>query len=261
MTKQRAALGVLGAGVLVSGLVAGALTNATPSFAAAKTHTHAAHTKATTKAKTSTTAKKQGSKATGTQTATRHADGQITAVNGDTITMKPDADPAGSNEYTGVTTIVLSSATKYGAGHNSTPTTTRPTFAAGQFIVAEGTVSSDGKTLNATLVSVGNGGHGGHGGHGQGGPHADGTVTGVNGDSVSVKPDNDPAGSNEYTKVTTIVLTSSTQYGGGRGQAATTTRPTITAGEFIVAEGTLSSDGAILTATKVSLRPSAPGGH
>jgi hypothetical protein len=189
----------------------------------------------------------------------QHADGTITAVNGDTITVKPDADQAGSTEYTAVTTINLTSSTQYRSG--DTATTTRPTISVGEYIIAEGTVSSDGKTLTATQVSVGQFG-GGHGGPGRvSGPHADGTVTAVNGDAITVKADADQAGTNEYTAVTTIVLTSTTQYNGDHGSAGTTTRPTITAGQYIVAEGTLSSDGTTLTATNISLHSGAPGGH
>jgi hypothetical protein len=175
-----------------------------------------------------------------------HADGKVTAVSGDTITVQADADPAGSDEYTGVTTIVLSSATTYRG------TTTKASITVGANIVAEGTVSSDGKTLTASSIGLGGqGGHGGHGGHG--GPHADGSVTAVNGNSVTVKADTDAAGSDEYTKVTTVLLTDSTVYGG------TTTKATILAGVDFVADGTLSTDGTTLTATHFSIRGS--GGH
>jgi hypothetical protein len=205
-----------------------------------------------------TTVKKSAAQSSSTQ----HADGTITAISsdGNTLTVAADNDPAGSKEYTNVTTIKLTSTTQYGAGHGAAPTSTKPTFATGQFVIAEGSVSSDGKTLTATLVSVG--GHGGKGGHGGGGPHADGTITGISsdGNTLTVAADNDPAGSNEYTKVTTIILTSSTQYAAGHGAAPTTTKPTITTGQYIVAEGTLSSDGTTLTATQVSVGAKG-GGH
>jgi hypothetical protein len=230
----------------------GQFGDVTPTFAAqhaAKIHKSTSHGKKTTGKKT--TGRNSRGNAEG-QNATPHADGTITGINGDVLTVKPDNDPAGSTEYTKVTTITLTTSTKYAAGKGTT-TTTRPTFTVGEYIVAEGTVSSDGTSLTATLVSAGKAG--GHGGGNRGGPHADGTVTGVNGNNVSVTPDNDPAGSNEYTKVTTIVLTNTTQFDTGKG-ATTTTRPTISAGQFIIAEGTVSSDGTTLTATHVSLRAS-----
>lgn len=179
-----------------------------------------------------------------------HADGSVTAVNGNTITVKADNDPAGSNEYTGLTTIVLSSSTTFTGG------TTRASIVVGARIVAEGTVSSDGTTLTATSVGVGN--HfGGGPGHGHGGPHADGSVVSVSGNTITVEPDTDVAGSDEYSKVTTVLLTSSTTYG------FSSTRPTIAAGSKFIAEGTLSADGAILTATRFYLRGSDAqfGGH
>lgn len=169
----------------------------------------------------------------------RHADGAVTAVNGNTITVKPDNDQAGSDEYTQVTTIVLTSSTTFKGG------TTRASIVAGVPIVAEGTVSGDGKTLTATSVGVG--GHAGHRG-GQGGPHADGSVVGITGNTVTVKPDTDPTGSNEYTRVTTVLLTGSTTYG------SSSTRASIVAGAQFDAEGTVSSDGTTLTATRFNIR-------
>jgi hypothetical protein len=233
--------GLIGASLVVAGTfgtgyVLGQGIGATPSFAAGGKHTHTSGTAIRTQQ-------------TG-QSATPHADGTVTAVNGDTITVQADNDAAGSTEYTKVTTIVLSSSTKYNADNGST-TTTKPTISTGQHIVAEGTVSTDGTTLTATLVSTGT--HGpGQGGPGRGGPHADGTVTTVNGDTITVQADSDPAGSTEYTKVTTIVLTSTTQYDNGPGSTSAT-KPTISTGEHIAAEGTLNGDGTVLTATRVSV--------
>jgi hypothetical protein len=229
------------AGTFATGYILVQGTGATPTFAAGVKHKHTTGTNIRTQQ-------------TG-KNATPHADGTVAAVNGNTITVKADNDQAGSTEYTKVTTIVLTSATKYDNGPGST-TTTRPTITTGQHIVAEGTVSSDGTTLTATVVSVGTHGpgHGGphQGGPNQGGPHADGTVTAVNGDTITVQADNDAAGSTEYTKVTTIVLTSATQYDNGPGSTSTT-RPTISAGQHIVADGTLSSNGTTLTATRVDI--------
>jgi hypothetical protein len=81
------------------------------------------------------------------------ADGQVTAVNGDTITIKADSDQGQTNEYGNVTTVVLSNSTKYLADHNGSATT-KASIKVGSFIVAEGTLSSDGKTVTASQVSV-----------------------------------------------------------------------------------------------------------
>jgi hypothetical protein len=243
------------------GYLLGQLGGPSISLAAGGTQKHAAKRVAHKK----TTSRKAQTNATG-NTSVAHADGTVTAVNGDTITVKADADRVGSTEYTKVTTIVLSGTTKYRAGEGAT-TATKPAITTGEYIVAEGTLSSDGATLDATLVSVGMGGPG-HGGPGPGGrasgPHADGTVTAVNGDTITVKADADPSGSTEYTGVTTIVLTSSTTYDAGRDATSSTTKPTISVGEHIIAEGTLSSGGATLTATQVSVHTDGqggPGGH
>jgi hypothetical protein len=173
---------------------------------------------------------------------TPHADGTVTAVNGNTITVKADNDPAGSTEYTKVTTIVLTNATAYKGS------TTKASLVVGAYVVAEGTVSSDGTTLTATSAGIGGPG-GGHGGP-HGGPHADGTVTAVNGNTITVQADTDPAGSTEYTKVTTILLTDTTTYDGA------TTKASIVVGSKIDADGTLSADGTTLTATHVGVRGS-----
>jgi hypothetical protein len=252
MRKPLIATRLLVTGAFGAVYLIGQVGGATPSFAASRFTQHG----------TSTTNHQHFTgRATQKQAAGKHADGQITAVNGNTITVKADADRAGSNEYTAVMTINLTSSTQYVTGKGSAATSTKPTISVGEYIVAEGTVSSDGKTLTATLVSVSTRGQGRGGSGHASGPHADGTVTAVNGDTITVKPDADKAGSNEYTAVTTITLSSTTQYETGHDAAATTTRPTITVGEYIIAEGTLSSDGKTLAATRVSVRPSATAGH
>ena len=79
--------------------------------------------------------------------------------NGNTITVQADNDPAGSTEYTKVTTINLTDATTYQGS------TTKAAIVVGAYVIAEGTVSSDGTTLTATSVGIGGpGGRGGHGG-------------------------------------------------------------------------------------------------
>jgi Domain of unknown function (DUF5666) len=260
MRKPLIAVSLLVAAVFGVGYLVGQLGGPSVSLAAGGTTKHAAkrvaHKKTTT---TKTTSKKAHTNATAT-TSVAHADGTVTGVSGNAITVKADADPAGSTEYTGVTTIVLSGATKYRAGEGTT-TATQPAIAIGEYIVAVGTLN--GTTLNATLVSVGMGGPG-HGGPGPGGhasgPHADGTVSAVSGDTITVKADADPSGSTEYTGVTTIVLTSTTTYDAGRDATASTAKPTISVGEYIIAEGTLSNGGTILTATQVSVHSGGPGG-
>lgn len=167
-----------------------------------------------------------------------HADGKITAVNGNTITVAPDSNRAGSNEYSNVTTIVLTNTTTFMGS------TTRASIVTGAYIFAEGTLSSDGKTLTATAVGVGGPGGGHHGGgFGRSGPHADGTVVSLSGNTVTVKADDDTNQSTEYSKVTSVVLTNSTTFVGG------STRASIVGGAHFFAEGTLSSDGTTLTAT------------
>ncbi|GAC1512192.1 MAG: hypothetical protein NVS2B16_14740 [Chloroflexota bacterium] len=245
------------AGTFGTGYLVGQIKGAAPSFAAT--------TAAAKKHTSSTTKKLVTGRATQKQAATsttgKHADGQVTAVRGNTITVKADADKAGSNEYTAVTTILLNGSTQYEAGRGAAASSTKPTISVGQSIVAEGSVSTDGTTLTATLVSVHTGGQG-HGGPGHASrPHADGTVSAVSGNVITVKADADRTGSNEYTAVTTINLTASTQYNAGRDSAATTTRPAIAAGDEIEAEGTLSNDGTTLTATRVSVRPAGTTGH
>jgi hypothetical protein len=235
---------VVGACAL-GGLVAQSLTPAGATAASRK----ATHAKSKT-AKKSTT--HSGAHQSATATArTPHADGTVTAVNGNTITVKPDTDAAGSNEYTKVTTVIIGGSTQISTGRGTAATVAAITV--GSRFVAEGTLSSDGTTLTATRFQVAPADHAGHAGgrQGAGGPHADGTVTGVSGNTISVTPDTDRAGSNEYTKVTTINVTGSTTYDAGRG--ATASLASVTKGAYIIATGTVSSDGTTLAATHISV--------
>jgi hypothetical protein len=221
-------------GALSLGYVAGQINSSAGAFAASK---HA-------------TAKASGTPGT-PRPVTPHADGTVVSVSGNTITVTPDADTNETGEYTGVTTIVVNSSTTYRGVSGVSAIT------AGTFIIAEGTVSSDGKTLTATSVGVGgpgsHGGHGGgHGGHGAGGPHADGTIVSISGNTVTVKPDADTNETDEYTKVTNVLLTSSTTYGHGQTKAA------IVAGANFMAGGTLSADGTTLTATTFEVHTAGP---
>lgn len=179
--------------------------------------------------------------------------GKVTAVNGNTISVTAQGDPR-STTAGKVTTITLSSSTQVSSGHDGTAT--RADIKAGVYVSADGTLSTDGTTLAASEIDVlpagftpGADGPGRDGGNT---PHADGTVTAVNGNTITVKADSDPAGSTEYTKVTTIVLTGSTTYGAGHD--GTATKGSIVTGSYIVAEGTLSADGTTLTATQVGIR-------
>ena len=68
------------------------------------------------------------------------ADGTVKAVSGNTITVQADGNhgPNPSKEYENVTTILLTSTTKYQAGPGQTGSA--KSIKAGSFIVAEGTV-------------------------------------------------------------------------------------------------------------------------
>ena len=83
------------------------------------------------------------------------------------------------------------------------------------------------------------------------GPRADGTVTTVSRNTITVKAggNHGPSPSNEYDSVTTIDLSNTTTYTKGFGQSGSVSD--IKVGSFVIAQGTLSSDGKTLTATKV----------
>ena len=87
-----------------------------------------------------------------------HADGTVTAINGNTLTIAAGTDPAGTTEYAKVTTVLLSSSTQYDAGHDSTGAATKSSIKVGSYIIIDGTLSSDGKTINASSVGVHDGG-------------------------------------------------------------------------------------------------------
>jgi hypothetical protein len=185
-----------------------------------------------------------------------HAGGKVTAVTGNTITVQPFVDRDGQEAQ--VTTIQVTGSTKYFTGFNQAAT--KAAVKVGSYVKADGTVSSDGKTLNATSVFVFSSAmpHGTHWGHASGGPHADGKVTAVNGDTISVQADTDPTGSTEYSHVTTVQLTSSTTYDAGPGQAGS--KSDVKVGSYIIALGSLSSDGKTLTATHVVVLPAGASG-
>jgi hypothetical protein len=147
--------------------------------------------------------------------------GVVTAVNGNSLTL------TGFDART--YTISTGSSTVYQrAGQASTASD----IAVGSLISAEGTLSSDGSTLNALEVTIEL-------------PHVAGQVTAVNGNTLTVQsPDGTTA---------TVLLTGTTTY--SAGPQGTASKSDITTGSFIVAEGTLGSDGS-LTALQVDI-PSA----
>jgi hypothetical protein len=97
------------------------------------------------------------------------ADGKVTAVNGNTITVQPGKDNGNepSGESKTVTTIQLNSSTTYDNGPGQSGSAS--SIKVGDFIIAMGTVSSDGTTLTASHVMIG--GPGGGGCPGGGGAH------------------------------------------------------------------------------------------
>jgi len=98
------------------------------------------------------------------------------------------------------------------------------------------------------------------GGWGHMGPRADGTVTAISGNTITVKKDSDQGQTGEYGNVTTIVLSGSTTYEADHDSGTVGSKAAIKVGSYVIAEGTLSSDGTSLAASHVSLRPSGPDG-
>ena len=98
----------------------------------------------------------------------KHADGTVTAISGNTITIAPDNDANNPNEYASVTTVQLTGSTQYnGAGKSAVKVGSR--------ILAAGTISSDGKTLTASQVWTGGAGGCPHGTHQSGTTPSSGT--------------------------------------------------------------------------------------
>jgi hypothetical protein len=239
------ATAIVTAGIFATGYVVGEISGVLPTYAAG------------TATATPTVPNAANGPRWGLGQSGPHADGTVTAVNGDTITIKPDADAAGSSEYTKVTTITVNGATTYDAGPTAA---TKSSITVGSNIVAEGTLASDGTTVAATTVHLrGNGARGHVGGFGRSnaGPHVDGTVTGMSGNTITIKADTAHTGSTENENVTSIEVTSSTTYNAGPGVAAS--KASIKSGVFVIATGTLSSDGKTLTAAHVFVLSGAPG--
>jgi hypothetical protein len=99
---------------------------------------------------------------------------------------------------------------------------------------------------------------GGPGGGAQGAPHADGTVTAINGDTLTISAGTDPSGTTEYTTVTTVLLTSSTTYDAGHDSTATASKSSIKVGSYVIVNGTLSSDGKTITAASLGINAGCP---
>jgi hypothetical protein len=177
------------------------------------------------------------------------AAGQVTAVNGDTVTITPGGFRRSASS---VTTILLTSNTTYNQGFGpSAAAATQSSIQVGAFVIAHGTLSSDGTSLTATDVSLlpsapGSGGFG----H-MGGPGAAGTVTAINGNTITIKPGTGLGGM-QQSSVTSIVVSSFTQYVAGFGASAS--KDSVKVGAFVRAQGSVSADGKTLTASLVSVR-------
>ncbi len=144
--------------------------------------------------------------------------GVVTAVNGNSLTV------TGFDART--YTIVGGSSTVY---HRAGQAAALTDIAVGSLISAEGTLSSDGSTLNALAVTIQL-------------PRVIGQVSAVSGNTVTVQS---PDGT-----TSTVRLTDTTTY--SAGPQATASKSSITTGSFIMAEGTVGSDGS-LTALRVDV--------
>jgi hypothetical protein len=144
--------------------------------------------------------------------------GVVTAVNGNNLTVTSfDA-----RTYT----IAAGSSTVY---HRAGQTAALSDIAVGSLIYAEGDLSSDGSTLNALSVTIQL-------------PSVKGQISAVSGNTVTV---NSPDGT-----TSTVLLTDATTY--TAGPQGTADKSSVTTGSFIMAEGTLGSDGT-LTALRVDI--------
>ena len=151
MKRSTIATGILVAGLFGAGLAVGEVAGIPGSSAASAVAT------TTTTSTTQQTAPDCAGHPDGAQDAP-HADGTVTAINGDTLTIMADSDPAGTTEYTGVTTVTLTGATQYNAGHDSTGTISKSSIKVGSYVIVDGTLSSDGKSITATSLRINAGG-------------------------------------------------------------------------------------------------------
>lgn len=152
--------------------------------------------------------------------------GRVTKVAGNTITVQtPDGQTV---------TVTVSGSTQYhGEGTSASLSSITP----GTTIAVMGT--RNGNTIQAGMVAII--------------PlHAAGTVTNVEGNTITISP---RAGRLDGTNVTKIVTSSSTSFRTpGTGTASLSSVKT---GDLVIAEGMLSADGTTLQATRVIL--AAPG--
>jgi hypothetical protein len=176
--------------------------------------------------------------------------GKVTAVNGNTVSIAPTA--GWRDEGSSVTTVLLTASTQYVSGPDTAAT--KDVVKVGSFIVAEGTLSSDGKTLTASRVVVLPAAPAGDRIVHFAGPGAIGKVTAVSGNAITISPIARPDG--QASSVTTIDVTGSTQYLSKPGSASGLSA--VKVGTYIAARGTLSGDGKTLTASQVVILPAAP---
>lgn len=157
--------------------------------------------------------------------------GQVTAISGNTITIK-DRQGASQIIHTSSTTTV----------ERADTSSSLSAIATGDYIAASGAKSSDG-SLNAEQISVQL-------------PHAGGQIQSISSSAITVK---DGRGN-----TTTIHLSASTRYmtvtmGTNGPTRSATTFSALKAGDYISAEGVKNSDGS-LNAEVVSVLPGAPNG-
>jgi hypothetical protein len=152
--------------------------------------------------------------------------GRVTKVSGNTITMQtPDGQTV---------TVTVGSSTQY---HGKDTSASLKAITPGTTIAVMGTRS--GNTIQATDIAIIP-------------PHAVGTVTKVDGNTISITP---RTGELDSTKVTKIVTSSSTIY--QAAGTASASASSIKVGDIVIAVGTLSADGTTLNATRVLI--GAPG--
>ncbi len=150
--------------------------------------------------------------------------GVVTSISGNTLTV---------TGFDGAThTITVNANTRYQKAGQSAVLSD---ISSGTAIVAEGTTNSDG-SLTALRVTIQL-------------PHLDGKVTAVNGTSYTV--------TGRSGQSYTIVATAGTTYVNADGSSASASA--VKTGTYIMAEGTLSSDGKTLTAQRISIAPSGAG--
>ena len=154
MKKTLIAATVLTAGIFGTGYAVGQITGVTGSAAASAVPTVV---QTATGAVTPPDGPGNGS-ADAHRNDSPHADGTVTAINGDTLTISAGTDPSGTTEYTGVVTVNLSSTTTYDAGHDSTAAASKSSIKVGSYVIVDGTLSSDGKSIAATRVGINAGG-------------------------------------------------------------------------------------------------------